>query len=1336
MFSTVIEGFDPNSVSGASNFGSSASPNQPGSASHTCVTTGSGANCSQSVVNRVPSALTTSLRLTARNGSPLPDTSVAWDTTGTVTPGMAFNAHVILGTSHGNDADTDPTVCVKWNSSNINFDPSGSIAATLRSVSVPLNQLTVEYGTLPLSTLAQYQAVNCGRPGAPHAFGGTWTSTLPTGADLESVNAVRVTLTGATTEGGDSIELTVPLKARTGVATGTVAGIFSSATQNATSGIASTFDPATAAGNGGNRVTFQGSRVSVGIDWATSDSYPGEDETITVTPAIAANTTAEAVNVTVQLPSPCFSYIANSASVVPAITAPQLGADNLPCTPDDGAGQVLTFNLQTLKSSPQPITFKVNVSTSTATSTTVNATASITSTSDTIVGADQSASDSHAIVPSPLTYSINQQTDTGRVRNGVPYNYTVYMKNHSNASTGSASALLVLPVNGDPRASSALSSLTVNSVTGTAASNALTIEYSTLNTADAYAAALTAPNGSSASFNWTTTMPTNGLTAIRFTDSSMGAGALNSIVLNVTPNNVSAGGNVNTDLFGAASWATTPLSSNADLSIPTMGVSQLTISTASSRSDFTASGQASVFSVTVTNSGTEPLSNIALTGSNWVGTGTMPTLTCPRTGLAAAESMECSLTYSSTQADLDSRSAIEATWTASGKNTTLENVASSPADLDVPITGARSLSLTQSPSTTSVSSAPHTVTYTFVTTNTGSQTISGLQFTSAAVPNGNGSTGTPSCSPSSTSLAPGSSHTCTITYGVTQTDMDSLSSLTFVNAVQGSGPGSTSVTSNSTTSTVNLVHSPALTITKSSNRANFVTGGTDITYSFLVKNTGNVTLTSPTVADDVATFTGSGALSSITCPSTSTLAPNVTMTCTATYRTTATDFMHARVTNAAVAHASFGSQSVSSSPSTVNVDAAGISNLLVADLEADTVTNVIVAAGELITWETTLTNNGTTLLTNLGVDVMSFNGTGPDPVFTCPGGSLQPGESMLCTADYTTTTQDLLTLHEVELSVKGRATTPISGGITSAATEAAVPLDPAGRLEIQVTSSLASFSSAGQVVTFTLRIENVGVLDMSNVAVSPTSTVGFDGFGSLSAISCPSTSLLAGASMNCTATYTVTQDDIDRKDDLTLEAKVVGGYVKRSVSSTYDSELARDGNDLTVLGNAAGLTLNIQKTASAVSISTAGSTITYTFVVTNTGAKTAHHARVRETAFSGTGGSMVSTCSTRAQLLPGQSFSCSAEYITSTGDLKAKKLVNTAIAEASRIETQTQSSVSSSGSTATVMVLSGTADDGGSLAFTGTMTDRITAVALISSGLGLLIVAAVRFRRPIHSKKG
>jgi len=75
-------------------------------------------------------------------------------------------------------------------------------------------------------------------------------------------------------------------------------------------------------------------------------------------------------------------------------------------------------------------------------------------------------------------------------------------------------------------------------------------------------------------------------------------------------------------------------------------------------------------------------------------------------------------------------------------------------------------------------------------------------------------------------------------------------------------------------------------------------------------------------------------------------------------------------------------------------------------------------------------------------------------------------------------------------------------------------------------------AAAGQTVTYTFTVTNTGIAPISALSLSAAGTTpddsatGFTGAESLSAITCDATSLDAGASTTCHASYTVTTDDV------------------------------------------------------------------------------------------------------------------------------------------------------------------------------------------------------------------
>lgn len=91
--------------------------------------------------------------------------------------------------------------------------------------------------------------------------------------------------------------------------------------------------------------------------------------------------------------------------------------------------------------------------------------------------------------------------------------------------------------------------------------------------------------------------------------------------------------------------------------------------------------------------------------------------------------------------------------------------------------------------------------------------------------------------------------------------------------------------------------------------------------------------------------------------------------------------------------------------------------------------------------------------------------------------------------------------------------------------------------------------------------------------------------------------------------------------------------------------------------------LTIAKTADRTSVVAIGQTITYSYLITNTGGTTLAPVTVTETAFSGTGTAPTPTCPAgAASLAPGASVTCTATYVTTEADVNSGAITNTAIA--------------------------------------------------------------------------
>lgn len=206
-----------------------------------------------------------------------------------------------------------------------------------------------------------------------------------------------------------------------------------------------------------------------------------------------------------------------------------------------------------------------------------------------------------------------------------------------------------------------------------------------------------------------------------------------------------------------------------------------------------------------------------------------------------------------------------------------------------------------------------------------------------------------------------------------------------------------------------------------------------------------------------------------------------------------------------------------------------------------------------------------------------------------------------------------------------------------------------------VKSADVSHAQVGDLITYSFDLTNTGTSDLSDVTVDET---GFTGTGTLSSVACPSTplSLPAGATVSCTATYSLQQEDVDR------------GSVENTATTAGTTptgvRVVSPPSSATVLSEQSPALAIVKSTDTEWFVD--GSTIDYLFLVTNTGNVTLTDVRVDETAFTGNGAvSGVDCPAASASLAPGQSMTCTATYTVQDADLALDTVDNTALAAGS-----------------------------------------------------------------------
>lgn len=327
--------------------------------------------------------------------------------------------------------------------------------------------------------------------------------------------------------------------------------------------------------------------------------------------------------------------------------------------------------------------------------------------------------------------------------------------------------------------------------------------------------------------------------------------------------------------------------------VATPGLSIVKSASPSEPSDFTL-GTVVTYSFVVTNTGNVDIDDLEIAEDAFTGSGTLPVAVCPVTSLAPDAQTTCTTTYTITADDV-AAGGVSNTASASGVPDGFgTRFDSGTSTFDIPVAPAPDIALTKSAVIGASDRAGDPLTYGFRVTNTGNVAVSGVTITETAF---TGTGGAPTATCPAGPLEPGGFVDCTATYALTQADVDagSVDNTATASADPASGG---SVTSPSSSATVTIARAPAFTFVKSVDRASVTAVGELLTYTFRIVNTGNVTLTDPVIVED--SFSGAGALSTVTCAAT-TVIPNGTLDCEATYTTVAADLDEATLANGAQA---------------------------------------------------------------------------------------------------------------------------------------------------------------------------------------------------------------------------------------------------------------------------------------------------------------------------------------------------------------------------------------------------------------------------------------------------
>ena len=586
-----------------------------------------------------------------------------------------------------------------------------------------------------------------------------------------------------------------------------------------------------------------------------------------------------------------------------------------------------------------------------------------------------------------------------------------------------------------------------------------------------------------------------------------------------------------------------------------------------------------------------------------------------------------------TQAHVDA-GAISNTAQADGTTAAGAVSAGDSAEILVPaapaLTAVKSASLADA-NGNGVADAGETITYTIRATNAGNVTLTDVTVTDALLPG----------LVETVDLAPGAAHDFVGSYEVTPADVLAGE---VVNSATATGTPPTGPTETTTTTETVRV---GLTVVKSAEWTDvdgdtLVEEGDEIVYTFVVTNTGNVTLDAVEIDDPFL----EGRSVVISAPDTS-IAPGEQLVFTSDVLTVATgDIVGGEVENTATALGTpVGGTEIESDPSTVTVPLGPAAPQITLDKQAvlsDTNANGYADPGESIAYRFIVTNTG-----NVTVgDVLLA-----DPMFT-PGevspasfASLRPGEQGVFSAALLVEQADV-DAGDIENTATASATDPLAGPDLTSSDTAVVAVPPAAPGLAVVKSAelddtnVNGVADEGESIEYSFLVRNTGNVTLTGVEVDDA----------MFAVP-PVGTLAPQQEVTVSVPYTVTAADV-ANGSVENSATATGTPPSGPDITTPPSETSTETVDPALVLDKEGMLADLDGD----SLASLGEVITYSFEVTNTGNTRLEDVRIDDDF-------VVGIAPTVVTLEPGATFTFTAAYSVTEDDILAGSVVNVATAE-------------------------------------------------------------------------
>jgi uncharacterized repeat protein (TIGR01451 family) len=464
------------------------------------------------------------------------------------------------------------------------------------------------------------------------------------------------------------------------------------------------------------------------------------------------------------------------------------------------------------------------------------------------------------------------------------------------------------------------------------------------------------------------------------------------------------------------------------------------------------------------------------------------------------------------------------------------------ATATVALTYTTKLDVTKEAST-ETAAVGSTVTYSYTVSNSGTVTINNLAMNDDKLG---------AITLSADTLAPGATATATATHLVVEGDLPGP----LTNTVNVTGTDSqNNPTSGTATATVQLTYTADLQVTKTPSATTAAIGET-VTYQYAVTNTGNVTLSALTLADDK--------LGAITLNA-DTLAPGASATGTATHTIVEAD-LPGPLTNTATARATDSQNQPVTNATTAAVALTYTSNMTVSKVASSATASV----GESITYTYTVDNTGSISINGLALVDDKLG------KITVDRTTLLPGERATGTIAYTVLEGDLP--GPLTNVVTASATDSLKQPLSSTAT-ATVALTYTASMTVNKVSS-STTARVGDTLTYTYTIVNTGSVTLNGLTMSDDK---------IGAVTPAKATLASGESTTATATYTVLEGDLPGP---------LTNVVNVTATDSQKQPVATTATATVTLSYVASMSVTKVPSSTTAPV---GGQVTYTYTIVNTG---------------------------------------------------------------------------------------------------------------------------------------